>query len=333
MRRVMSRLAAVFPPSSSCRSGKGLADSAGRKGPAFAFALALMIAPLTADGQGYAPSVPKPTHSDVAYGEHPRHVLDFWKAKSEKPTPLVFVIHGGGWQGGSKERLDRYADTRALLDAGISVAAINYRLMKHAAGVVPPVKAPMEDAARALQFVRSKAGAWNIDKQRIGAAGASAGACTSLWLAFHDDLADPQSDDPVARESTRLFCAAVRSPQTTLDPAQMKEWTPNSRYGGHAFGKPDFKAFLAAREKILPWIEEYSPYALVGRDDPPVALYFGAPPEIGKAQKDPTHTANFGLKLQERCQANGVTCVLVHNGIEDSEYPEPTDFLIHTLKQ
>jgi len=50
MRRVMSRLAAVFPPSSSCRSGKGLADSAGRKGPAFAFALALMIAPLTADG-------------------------------------------------------------------------------------------------------------------------------------------------------------------------------------------------------------------------------------------------------------------------------------------
>ncbi|MCH7225423.1 alpha/beta hydrolase fold domain-containing protein [Haloferula sp. A504] len=310
-----------------------LADSAGRKGSTFAFGLALMIAPLTADEGGYAPSVPKPTLSEVAYGEHPRHVLDFWKAESEKPTPLVFVIHGGGWQGGSKERLDRFADTRALLDAGISVVAINYRLMKHAAGVVPPVKAPMEDAARALQFVRTKASEWNIDKWRIGAAGGSAGACTSLWLAFHDDLADPDSADPVARESTRLFCAAVRGPQTTLDPAQMKEWTPNSKYGGHAFGEPNFKAFLAAREKILPWIEEYSPYALVSKDDPPVALYFGAPPEIGKAQKDPTHTANFGLKLQEHCQANGVACVLVHNGIEDPEYPEPTDFLIHTLKR
>ena len=64
--------------------------------------------------------------------------------------------------------------------------------------------------------------------------GGSAGAGISLWLAFHDDLADPQSPDPIARESTRLTCAGVMGPQTTLDPQQMKEWTPNSRYGGHA---------------------------------------------------------------------------------------------------
>jgi len=68
---------------------------------------------------------------------------------------------------------------------------------------------PLGDAARALQFVRSKAAEWNIDKTRIGATGGSAGACSSLWLAFHDDLADPKSSDPVARESTRLLCAAV----------------------------------------------------------------------------------------------------------------------------
>jgi hypothetical protein len=48
----------------------------------------------------------------------------------------------------------------------------------------------------------------------------------------------PQSADPVAHESTRLFCAAVTGAQTTLDPQQMKEWTPNSRYGGRAFGMP-----------------------------------------------------------------------------------------------
>ena len=40
---------------------------------------------------------------------------------------------------------------------------------------MPPVKAPLEDAARALQFVRSKAAEWNIDKKRIGATGGSAG--------------------------------------------------------------------------------------------------------------------------------------------------------------
>ena len=107
---------------------------------------------------GYDSSVPKATLTAVRYGKHERHILDFWKAKSVKsdqPTPLVFVIHGGGWVGGSKERLNRFADPQALLDAGISVVSINYRLMRHSQDVVPPVKAPLHDAARALQFVRS----------------------------------------------------------------------------------------------------------------------------------------------------------------------------------
>jgi acetyl esterase/lipase len=280
----------------------------------------------------YAPSVPKPTLSEVRYGDHERHVLDFWKAESDQPTPLVFVIHGGGWSGGSKERLDRFADAKALLDAGISVVAINYRLMKHVGDAKPPVKVPLHDAARALQFVRAKAGEWNLDKARIGAAGGSAGACSSLWLCYHDDLADPDSDDPVARESTRLFCAAVVGPQTTLDPRQMKEWTPNSRYGGHAFGRTSFEGFLAARDEILPWIKEYSPYALTSKDDPPVGLYFNNAPDLGKPQKDPTHTANFGVKLKERCDELGIGCELVYPGAPEVSHKTPTDFLIATLK-
>ena len=62
-------------------------------------------------------------------------------------------------------------------------------------------------------------------------------ALALAWLAFHDDMADPKSGDLVARESTRLACAAVIGAQTTLDPKQMVEWTPNSRYGGHAWLK------------------------------------------------------------------------------------------------
>ncbi len=223
--------------------------------------------------------VPEPTLAEVSYGDHERHVLDLWQAESSTPTPLAFVIHGGGWQGGSKERVSRFVDIERLLAAGISVAAINYRYVSQAsdAGVEPPVKLPLYDAARALQFIRSKAAEWNIDKTRIGAAGGSAGACSSLWLAYHDDLADPESPDLVARESTRLQCAAVIGAQTTLDPKQMKEWTPNSRYGGHAFGKRNFQQFLSERERILPWIAEYSPYALVTEDDPPVCLLYSTP--------------------------------------------------------
>ncbi|MBT3192966.1 MAG: alpha/beta hydrolase [Verrucomicrobia bacterium] len=281
----------------------------------------------------YADSVPKPTLSEVRYGDHDRHVLDFWKAASDKPTPLAFVIHGGGWMNGSKERLNRFVNAAALLKEGISVVAINYRLVKQAKEVKPPVKAPLYDAARALQFVRSKADEWNIDKERIAAAGASAGACSSLWLLYHDDLADPESKDPIARESTRLYCAAVNNAQTSLDPLQMKEWTPNSKYGGHAFGINGFDAFLAERENILPWIAEYSPYALVSADDPPVYLYYKGPaPAIGEPQKDPTHTANFGLKLQERCTELGLTCEFTYRGAKQVRHEDSTAYLIATFK-
>ncbi len=80
----------------------------------------------------YDASVPKATFTEVRYGDHERHVLDFWKAESNVPTPVAFVIHGGGWSGGSKERLHRFADANALLEAGISVVAINYRYVPQA---------------------------------------------------------------------------------------------------------------------------------------------------------------------------------------------------------
>ncbi len=282
----------------------------------------------------YDSSVPKPTFIEVHYGPHARNVLDFWKADSDKPTPWVFVIHGGGWVAGSKEVVSGTVDVSQLLKAGVSVVAINYRYVSIAKeeGVKPPVKGPMDDCARALQFVRSKAKEWNLDKERAGATGGSAGACSSLWLAFHDDLANPKSDDPIARESTRLFCAAVRVSQTSLDPKQMKEWTPNSKYGGHAFGFATFEKFLADRDTILPWIKEYSPYEHVNAGDPPVYLWYPTPPRLGQDQKDPTHTANFGVKLQEHCAANHVPCELVYPEAPNVKHPGVTDYLLDVLK-
>jgi hypothetical protein len=144
----------------------------------------------------------------------------------------------------------------------------------------------------------------------------------------------------IARESTRLTCAAVGGAQTSLDPKQMKEWTPNSNYGGHAFGfKGDpknglsqFQQFLEGRETILPWIKEYSPYELVTADDPPIFLSYGSPPALGQAEKDPTHSANFGLKLQEKCRSVGVECYLAYSGAADLKYRNINEFLIAKLK-
>lgn len=282
-----------------------------------------------------------PTLANVPYGSHGRQVLDFWKANSARPTPVVFHIHGGGWVGGDKARV---AELERYLAAGISVVSINYRYVTQAiiAGVRPPVRWSLEDAARALQFVRSNAKEWNIDPVRIGATGSSAGACSSLWLAFHPDLADPASQDPVARESTRLWCAAVSNAQTTLDPQQMHDWTPNSRYGGHAFGlMPDphntktrdtmFSQFLAAREQLLPWIREYSPYAHVSADDPAIYLKYNTAPAMGQNEKDPTHTANFGIGLQKRLHEAGVTCELVYPGAPNMQHRQIQEYLVEKL--
>ena len=296
----------------------------------FIFALLSQLIFAKSKVPSYTPNLPQPSQSEIRYGKHERNVLDFWKAESISPAPVAFVIHGGGWKGGSKERLDRFADPIALLQAGISVVAINYRYVT--SDESPPVKAPLHDAARALQFVRSKAKEWNINKNRIGATGGSAGACSSLWLAFHDDLADPKNKDPILRESSRLQCAAVTGAQTTLDPKQMKEWTPNSKYGGHAFGLHHFDAFLKNRKEIMPWIKEYSPFANVTEDDPPIFLQYKSPPAIGQVQKDPTHTSNFGVKLQEHCIANGVKCELYYPNGPKTTHTDTTAFLISQLK-
>jgi acetyl esterase/lipase len=303
--------------------------------------VAILVATMVFDfgTSSAAEGVPKPTLANVAYGPHAQQVLDFHRAESPVPTPVLFFIHGGGWLNGDKSGFNEMAP---YLKAGISVVSINYRFIPQAEAekVVPPLKGPLHDAARALQFVRSKASEWNLDKQRIAASGSSAGACSSLWLAFHPDLADPKSDDPVARESTRLWCVAVVRAQTSLDPKQMAEWTPNNTYGAHAFGfKGDPAKKLSAvaewsskRETILPWIAEYSPYALLSADDPPVYLAYDTAPDFGKSQDNPAHTANFGVGLAVKLKSLGIEHELNYPGATGVNHPDVRRYLIAKLK-
>lgn len=287
-----------------------------------------------------------PTVADYAYGkDSERQKFDFWQAESREPTPVVLLIHGGGWVNGDKTGYGTAA-IQPYLDAGISVAAVNYRFIAQAMEqkVEPPVKAPLHDAARALQTIRAHAKDWNIDPQRIGATGGSAGACTSLWLALHDDLADPNSTDPIARQSSRLTAAAVSGAQTSLDPKELREWIPNSIYGGHAFGfaqkgrtrAQEFDLLIENREKVLPWIKEYSPIELVSKDDPPIYLDYPnqkTPPMVGQKEADPTHSAMYGVKLAEKLEANGIEAIVSYPGQKDEKYGSIAKFLIAKLKK
>ena len=79
-------------------------------------------------------------------------------------------------------------------------------------------------------------------------------------------------------------------------------------------------------------INLYSPYALVTSNAPPIYLTYSAPPALGQEQKDPTHTANFGVKLQEKCKAAGVACELVYPGAPEVKHGKVENYLIATLK-
>ncbi len=291
------------------------------------------------------PDRPAPTYADVVYGtDSERQKFDFWKADSEKPTPVVLLIHGGGWVNGDKTSYGN-RPIKTLLSAGISVAAVNYRFISQAMEqkVEPPVKACVLDAARALQTIRANAKEWNVDPTRIGATGGSAGACTSLWLALHNDIADPNSSDPVARQSSRLSCAAVTGAQTSLDPVELRKWISNSIYGGHAFGfaakgrgrAEEFELLTANREKVLPWIREYSPMELVSKDDPNLFLEYPnqkTQPVYGGKEPDPTHSAIYGIEFAKHCKESGVECIVSYPGQPNAEFKSSVDFLIAKLK-
>ena len=71
----------------------------------------------------------KPTLANVPYGSDPSQVVDFYKSSSDKPAPLMFFIHGGGWNGGSK---DRVSGLKECLDAGLAVVSVEYRFVPKA---------------------------------------------------------------------------------------------------------------------------------------------------------------------------------------------------------
>jgi arylformamidase len=257
-----------------------------------------------------------PTLRDVAYGPHERNKLDFWKAESKDTTPLVFYIHGGGWRAGSKE--ENKGPSLTLLEKGVSYVSINYRLAD-GDDILP---CSLHDAARALQYVRSKAEEWNIDPKRIIASGGSAGGCSSLWLAYHDDLADPESDDPVERESTRILGAAAIKAQTTIEPLLV-----DKRLGPTASGHEMIWMTVGAssREDLLENVENYqalaiqcSPLTHVTADDPPVMIVYDAdtpaPPE-----RDGIHHAEFGRILKEKCDLLGLDCTIAFYGREERQ--------------
>ncbi len=273
--------------------------------------------------------LPTPDMANVKYGEHERNVLDVWFADKSKTTPLAIFIHGGGFSAGSKEKINGNELTQ-LLEAGISVASISYRYK-----TIVPLPGAHNDAKQALQFIRSQAELWHIDKDKIGIWGGSAGAQICMWLAFSDEMADAESANPIERESTRVTCVATKGGQTTMEsdfwvkhlakyaPGTEAEFNGNSRlqmYGVETMEEADEIA------------KSISALALISTDDPPIFMQYGMAPnapvpnDVKKVRAWIVHHVDFGIALKEKMDELGVEADLKYPDSE-TQYESLVKFL------
>jgi len=271
---------------------------------------------------------PTPDLENVKYGLHDRNVFDIWFADKSKITPLAIYIHGGGFKEGNKERI-KANELEELLESGISVASINYRLLSNA-----PLPAAHLDAKLALQFIRSKSSEWKIDKNKIGLFGGSAGSQICMWLAFSNDMANLDSLNPIEHESTRVTCVAPIGGQTTMNKEFWERLATKhlkneegSNYTEKIFGDTSRRNRIRMKMYGSKTIEEadkiaddLSALSLISADDPPIFLsYFmnpnaKAPINIKKVRGWLVHHVDFGIALKQKMDELNIEADLKYPG-------------------
>jgi acetyl esterase/lipase len=131
---------------------------------------------------------------DIVFAEHDGVKLlgDLYLPKGSRKSPVLVGVHGGGWQVGDRKFYRSWGNY--LAKNGYAVFAIDYRLMKPGVKTWPGV---VVDCKAAVQFVRANAADLDLDPDRIGMIGDSAGAHLSALVAL-------AGDEP-------LFCSQYRN--------------------------------------------------------------------------------------------------------------------------
>ena len=276
-----------------------------------------------------------PTHADVKYGPHDRNVLDLWLADSEEPTPLLICIHGGGFSGGDKRGFREDDLIEPMLEAGISVAAINYRLTE---GGKNPHPIPMHDGARAVQFLRYNAIKYNLDNNRFGATGGSAGGCMLMWLGFHPDLSKPNHREPMLRESSRLQALAPFGGQSCLHIPTLERWFGVASLRIHPaygplFGLPE-DGRIDSPDRFNAAMLDASPITHLTADDPPIYLRYEENRAVSEDSSPDiwVHHRILGTRLKEAMDELKIECHVEYpGGAPISEYSSQHEFIIRKL--
>ena len=148
-----------------------------------ALVAAALLLPIATVLAGDLPTTMTPTASDVPYvvGGHERQVLDVYAPAGGKDLPVVFWIHGGGWQAGHKGLVAR--KPQAFTDAGFVFVSINHRLLP-----TVPMEGIVADVAKAFRWVHEHASEYGGDPSRIVVMGHSSGGQLAALLCTDERL-------------------------------------------------------------------------------------------------------------------------------------------------
>lgn len=223
----------------------------------------------------------------------------------DAPRPAVLWLHGGGWREGSR---DQHANA-ALAARGFVTATASYRLSGEAT-----FPAQIHDVKAAIRFLRASAGRWNIDPDRIGIWGYSAGAHLAALAALTPNMAELEGDGGNAGVSSAVAAAALLAPPAdfTRSWAAMSDfpphpgWEANSAFLGGDVSDP------AVRERA----RLASPIVHASAAAPPVLVVHGRRDEIVPVAQ--------GRSLVERLRETGADARLLE--LPDDDHGLPSVF-------
>ncbi len=197
------------------------------------------------------------------------------------PAPIAVYVHGGSWSSGDKNDWHGMIDAPELLSRGYLVASVNYR---HA----PEWKFPtqIEDVKCAIRFLRANAARYNLDSNRIGAWGHSAGGHLVSMLGTTDVGAGFEGEDGYLDQSSRV--------QAVVDLAGRADLR----------GMPADKAIsvFGVTDPSVHLLMHSSPITFVTQDDPPFLILHGeqdtvVPPGVSQELYDKLHAAGVPAQL------------------------------------
>jgi len=250
---------------------------------------------------------------------HERQKLDLFVPREGRKLPLVIRIHGGAWLEGSKEG----EWPNDYLRFGYAVARINYRLSQHA--IFP---AQIEDCKAAVRYLRANAQKYNLDPNRFGVWGQSAGGHLVALLGTTGDINEFDVGENIGVSSRVQAVADYFGPTDLL---QMQAHKLPGGMDHNTADAPEAKLIGGPVQDNQEKATKANPITYVTKDDPPFLIVHG--------DTDPLVPHHQSELLESALKKAGVPVTLYivkgggHGGFKDPNVPKLTrEFFEKNLK-